>query len=184
MTGQPDIIPLAEAPATLAALSHLLIEAVSDGASVSFMDPLSADVACAFWSASLAAAAQGQRVVLGAYVAEALAGTVTLLLDMPPNQPHRAEIAKLIVRKSHRGRGIAAALMAAAEAQALQHGRSLLILDTAVDRGARGLYEKLGYALTGEIPDYALTPDGRLTGTLIYWKRLGRPARDQSLGLS
>jgi ribosomal protein S18 acetylase RimI-like enzyme len=102
-----------------------------------------------------------------------LAGTVTLLLEWPPNQPHRAEIAKLMTRPSHRGRGVAAALMRAAEAQAVQRARTLLVLDTATEGGAAGLYERLGWSLAGEIPDFALKPHGGLTGTLIYWKRIG-----------
>jgi len=113
---------------------------------------------------------------LGAWSGGVLAGTVTLLLDCPPNQPHRAEIAKLMTRLSHRGRGVAMALMRAAEALAVARGRRLLVLDTATDGGASRLYERLGFTLTGEIPDYALKPHGGLTGTLIYWKRIG--ARD------
>jgi ribosomal protein S18 acetylase RimI-like enzyme len=98
---------------------------------------------------------------------------VTLLLDWPPNQPHRAEVAKLMTRPSHRGRGVAAALMRAAEAAAVQRARTLLVLDTATEGGAAGLYERLGWSLAGEIPDFALKPHGGLTGTLIYWKRIG-----------
>ncbi len=164
------IAPLSLSPGVRAALVDLLVEAVAHGASVSFMHPLSTEDAGAFWDASLAAAS---RIVLGAWHGETLAGTVTLLLDMPPNQPHRGEIAKLIVRPAFRGQGIAAALMRAAEALAIENGRTLLVLDTAVDGGARGLYEKAGFTLTGEIPDYALKPYGGLTGTLIYWKRIG-----------
>jgi ribosomal protein S18 acetylase RimI-like enzyme len=111
--------------------------------------------------------------VFGAWDGETLVGTVTLLLDCPPNQPHRAEIAKLITRLSHRGRGVAAALMKAAEAAAVARQRSLLVLDTASDGGAAGLYEKLGFTLAGVIPDYALKPHGGLTGTQIFWKRVG-----------
>jgi ribosomal protein S18 acetylase RimI-like enzyme len=98
--------------------------------------------------------------------------TVTLLLDLPPNQPHRAEIAKMMTRVSHRGLGIATALLRAAEAAAMARGRSLLVLDTATEGGAAELYERLGYTRAGEIPDFALKPHGGLTGTLIYWKRL------------
>ncbi len=111
--------------------------------------------------------------MLGAWEDETLAGTVTLLLDCPPNQPHRAEIAKLMTRPAHRGRGVAAALMRRAETLAAQHGRWLLVLDTASEGGASGLYEGLGFVFAGEIPDYALTPHGRLSGTRIYWKRVG-----------
>jgi ribosomal protein S18 acetylase RimI-like enzyme len=137
------------------------------------MHPLSPDDARAFWTGSLAAAGRGERVVLGAWDGELLMATVTLLLDFPPNQPHRAEIAKMMTRLSHRGRGVATALLHAAEAQARQHGRTLMVLDTASDGGAAGLYERLGYTLAGEIPDFALKPYGGLTGTLLYWKRLG-----------
>ncbi len=154
-------------------LSDILIETVAGGGSVSFMHPLSRPDAEAFWSGSLAAAARGGRVVLGAWDGAALAGTVTVLLDCPPNQPHRGEIAKLMVRPSHRGRGIAAALMRRAEAEAAARGRTLLVLDTASEDGAAGLYEGLGYQFVGEIPDYALKPHGGLTGTRIYFRRIG-----------
>ena len=111
-------------------------------------------------------------MVLGAWLGEALAGTVTVLLDCPPNQPPRAELAKMMVHPDFRGRGIALALGRAAEQVARQHRRSLIVLDTATDGGAARLYEKLGFQLAGEIPDYAFKPHGGLTGTLIYWKRL------------
>ena len=168
-----DIRPLQDSPGVIQMLSDILIETVAAGGSVSFMHPLAPDVARAFWQESLGAAARGRRVVLGALEGATLVGTVTLLLDCPPNQPHRAEIAKLMTRVSHRGRGIGAALMQAAEALALRRQRSLLVLDTATDGGAAGLYERLGFTLAGEIPDYALKPHGGLTGTLVYWKRIG-----------
>ncbi|MEQ1889824.1 MAG: GNAT family N-acetyltransferase [Alphaproteobacteria bacterium] len=169
---QIKITPLNDAPHFRAALSELLIEAVADGGSVSFLYPLQMDVADTFWEDSLAAAVKGKRVVLGAVDGETLAGTVTLLLDCPPNQPHRAEIAKLIVRISHRGLGIGSALMLEAERLAVERGRTLLVLDTAVEGGAAPMYEALGYILAGVIPDYALKPHGGLTGTAIYWKRI------------
>ena len=172
MMPEPVIAPLTDAPATIAALTTLIVECVAAGASVSFMHPLSLEAAAAFWANSLAAAGRHERIILGAYDGATLVGTVTLHLDTPPNQPHRADIAKLMTRLSHRGRGIAATLMRAAEAAAIDRGRTLLTLDTAVDGGAAGFYEKLGYALAGEIPDYAFKPFGGLTGTLLYWKRL------------
>jgi ribosomal protein S18 acetylase RimI-like enzyme len=155
-----------------AMLADLLVETVAGGGSVSFMHPLAPGTAAAFWSGALAAAERGERIVFGAWDGDAIVATVTLLLDLPPNQPHRAEIAKMMTRVSHRGRGIATALLRAAEAVAIEKGRILLVLDTARDEGAAGLYERLGYTLTGEIPDYALKPHGGLSGTLIYWKRL------------
>ena len=175
----PDIQikALSPSPEILTMLSGMLIETVANGGSVSFMHPLAREAAEAFWRSSLGSAARGERIVLGAFDGENLdgenlIGTVTLLLDLPPNQPHRAEIAKMMTRVSHRNRGVATALLREAERMALARGRWLLVLDTAADEGASGLYEKLGFKLTGEIPDYALKPHGGLTGTLIYWKRL------------
>ena len=153
-------------------LSEILVETVANGGSVSFMHPLSQETAEAFWSNSLSAAGRGERIILGAFDGDMLIGTVTLLLDLPPNQPHRAEIAKMMTRLSHRHRGIATALLREAERIAIAHDRWLLVLDTAEEEGAAELYERMGFKLTGLIPDYALKPQGGLTGTLIYWKRL------------
>jgi ribosomal protein S18 acetylase RimI-like enzyme len=161
----PDSTPIRRA------LSEILVEAVAGGGSVSFMHPLPLAEADAFWAGSLAAAARGERVVLGAFDGD-LVGTVTLLLSFPPNQPHRAEIAKMMTRISHRGRGVAKALMRAAERLAAERAKTLLVLDTATEGGASGLYEGLGFVFAGEIPDYALKPHGGLTGTKFYWKRL------------
>lgn len=169
-----DIKVLGAWPAVREMLAELLIESVAHGGSVSFMHPLDRLTAPAFWDDSLAAAARGERVVLGAWEGDALVGTVTLQLKLPPNQPHRAEISKLMTRVSHRGRGIACALMHAAEAAATERARTLLVLDTAAEDGASGFYEKLGYTLCGMIPDYALKPRGGLTATMVYWKRIGR----------
>jgi hypothetical protein len=170
------IAPLIWSTATGAALTEMLIETVANGGSVSFMHPLAPEQADAFWRDSLAAAERGERIVLGAFDADHLIGTVTLLLELPPNQPHRAEIAKMMTRISHRRQGVARALMRAAEGHAVARGRTLLVLDTAVEDGAPGLYEGLGFNLAGIIPDYALKPHGGLTGTMIYWKRIGAPA--------
>lgn len=170
------IAALSDTPAIRSALSDLLVETVAHGGSVSFMHPLPAEVADRFWRGSLAAAARGERIVLGAFDGDDVVATVTLLLDLPPNQPHRAEIAKMMTRLSHRHRGLATALMRAAEAHAREHGRTLLVLDTATDGGASAFYEGLGFQLTGTIPDYALKPHGGLTGTKIYWKRIAAMA--------
>src|SRR5260370_10067071 len=109
------VAPLQAAPQAHAALSEILIEAVASGGSVSFMHPLAQQTADQFWRESLAAADRGDRIVLGAFDGESLIGTVTLLLSFPPNQPHRAEIAKMMTQISHRGRGVATSLMRAAE---------------------------------------------------------------------
>src|SRR5579863_5639652 len=124
---------LTDSAEIIAALSDILIETVANGGSVSFMHPLAREVAVDFWKESLARAASGRRVVLGAWVGDALIGTVTLDLAMPPNQPHRGEIAKLMTRVSHRGRGVARSLMLEAERIAIERGRTLLVLDTAVE---------------------------------------------------
>ena len=126
-----EIRALDAAPETLAALTDILVETVAAGASVTFMHPLDPQTAAAFWLGSLGAAARGERIVLGALAGEALVGTVSLLLDCPQNQPHRAEIAKMMTRPSHRGRGVATALLRHAEALALERRRTLLTLDTA-----------------------------------------------------
>ena len=131
-----EIAPLNDSPPIRRALSEMLIEVVANGGSVGFMHPLAREAAAAFWERALAAAARGERIVLGAFDGERLVGTVTLLLDCPPNQPHRAEIAKLMTRISHRGRGVAKALMQAAERAAVERRRTLLVLDTAADGGA------------------------------------------------
>lgn len=170
------IKPLADAPQIRDALSELLIETVASGGSVSFMHPLSVDDARAFWRDSLGSAARGERIVLGAFDGDNLIGTVTLLLKLPPNQPHRAEIAKMMTRVAHRHRGVATVLMQAAERLAIAHGRTLLVLDTAEEDGAAALYERLGFQFSGIIPGYALKPHGGLTGTMIYWKRIGPTA--------
>jgi ribosomal protein S18 acetylase RimI-like enzyme len=168
-----EIRPLQASPEVVAQLGAMLVEVVANGGSVGFMHPLEPDAACAFWTAALAAAARGERIVLGAWDGEDLIGTVSLLLDCPPNQPHRAEIAKMMTRLGHRGRGVASALMRTAEALAVARARTLLVLDTASEEGASGLYERLGFVFAGEVPGYALKPHGGLTGTRIYWRRIG-----------
>ena len=168
-----EIGALSASPKIREMLSALLIETVANGGSVSFMYPLDLATATAFWDDALAAAGRGERIVLGAWDGEVLVGTVSLLLNCPPNQPHRAEIAKMMTRVGHRGKGVATALMRVAENLAVERSRTLLVLDTAVEDGAAALYEKLGFVLAGTIPDYALKPHGGLTGTMVYWKRIG-----------
>ena len=136
------ITPLNPSPRVREMLSEILIEVVANGGSVSFMHPLAQAAADAFWDDSLAAAVRDERIILGAWDGDNLVGTVTLLLKLPPNQPHRAEIAKMMTRLSHRGRGIASALMREAESRAVALRRTLLVLDTAEEDGASGLYER------------------------------------------
>ena len=176
MTSAIRVAAVTDNAEVIAALSDIIIEVVANGGSVSFMHPLSREVAANFWKDSLARAGRGERVVLGAWEGDDLIGTVTLDLATPPNQPHRAEIAKLMTRVSRRGRGVARSLMLEAERIAVERGRTLLVLDTADDGGAAGLYEGLGYQRVGIIPGYALKPPGGLTGTIIYFKPIGAPA--------
>ena len=171
--GEIEIKELRGDKRAIAQLAAMMVEAVAHGGSLHFMHPLDMGCASAFWEKSLAASARGERIILGAYEGSQLIGTVTLLLDMPPNQPHRAELGKMMTRLSHRGRGVATALLCAAEKRAVALGRTLLVLDTAVEGGAAGLYEKMGFIRAGTIPDYALLPQGGLTGATWYWKRIG-----------
>lgn len=159
-------------PETVDQLTDVLISTVAAGGSVGFMHPVSMEEARAFWQKALQDAAEGHRVIFGAWEDAKLRGTVTLITGMPPNQPHRAEIAKMMTHPDARQRGIATRLIQAAEAEAAARGKTLLVLDTASDEGAGPFYRKMGYSLSGEIPDFALKPHGGLTGTLLYWKRL------------
>jgi GNAT superfamily N-acetyltransferase len=155
-------------------LAEILVLTVAGGGSVSFMHPLSQAAARAFWEGALAAAARNERVVLGAFDGDVLLGTVTLLLAFPENQPHRCEIAKMMTHPEHRNRGVATALLKEAERLAAEHGKTLIVLDTAQEGGAGEFYETRGYTQAGAIPDFALTPHGGLTPTLLYWKQLKR----------
>ena len=168
----PEIRPLTNTPQTLAQLAEVLIATVAAGGSVGFMHPVSPAQAQAFWQAALSEADAGNRVIFGAWDGQRLLGTVTLLVTMPPNQPHRAEMAKMMTHPQARQHEIATRLIQAAEAEAAARGKTLLVLDTASDEGAGPFYRKMGYSLSGEIPDFALKPHGGLTGTLLYWKRL------------
>lgn len=166
------IEPITSNAVNIDALASLLVDTVAGGASVSFMHPLSMERARAFWTDALTSAGRGERVVLGGFAEGCLAGTVSLFTDMPENQPHRAEIGKLMTHAAFRHKGVATALMRAAEACARAAGRSLIVLDTSQEGGAAVLYEKLGYQRAGIIPDFAHLPHGGLCGTLIFWKRL------------
>ena len=170
------ILDPVNATAALDELAEVLVDCVEGGASVSFMLPFSHADAAAFFGKVIASVVRGETVLVAARLDGRIVGTVQLGLDMPPNQPHRGDIKKLLVHRAARKHGIGAALMARAEEEAKRRGRTLLVLDTATEGGAAGLYERLGFSLTGEIPNYALKPHGGLTGTLIYWKRIGQHA--------
>jgi GNAT superfamily N-acetyltransferase len=153
-------------------LADVLIDCVEDGASVSFMHPLSRDRAAAFWRRVARDVTAGERALLVAEDAHGLCGTVQLVLDQPENQPHRAELSKMLVHRRVRRQGLGAALMRAAEATALECGKTLLVLDTANPEAER-LYERLGWQRVGVIPGFALLPRGGLCGTTFYYRNLG-----------
>ena len=157
--------------ATAEALADVLLDCVEGGASVSFMHPLSRERAVAFWRRVAQGVAAGERALIVAEDARGLCGTVQLVLDQPENQPHRAELSKMLVHRRARRQGLGAALMRAAEAAARDCGKTLLVLDTANDEAER-LYERLGWTRVGVIPDYALLPHGGLCGTTVYYRNL------------
>ncbi len=167
-----DQLTAADIRAQLADLSEVLIDCVHAGASVGFLSPLSRDRADAFWRSVAVAVEQGRRILfVASQHGNRIDGTVQLVLAGAENQPHRADIAKLLVHTRARRQGMADELMQAAEAHARSIGRDLLVLDTATDEAAR-LYERLGWTRSGIVPDYALNPDGSRTPTIFYWKSL------------
>jgi GNAT superfamily N-acetyltransferase len=154
-------------------LSDVLIDCVEGGASVSFMLPMTRAKAAAFWQSTSASVARGERVVLAAEdEAGAIVGTVQVILAQPENQPHRGDVAKMLVHRRVRRRGVGAALLTAAEQSALGAGKTLLVLDTVTGGDAERMYARLGWHRCGEIPNYALWPDGRPCGTTIFFKSL------------
>jgi GNAT superfamily N-acetyltransferase len=155
------------------ALADVLVDCVEGGASVSFMHPLSHDRAVAFWRGVARAVAAGERALLVAEDDRGPCGTVQLLLDLPENQPHRADLAKLLVHRRARHRGLGAALMRAAESTARECGKTLLVLDAVTGGDAARLYERLGWVRAGDIPGYALMPRGGLCSTTYYYRHVG-----------
>jgi GNAT superfamily N-acetyltransferase len=157
--------------AQLQALAAVLVDCVQGGASVSFMQPLHAEKALAFWRQVAEGVARGERALLVAEDAQGIAGTVQLVLAQPDNQPHRADVSKMLVHQRARRQGAGEALMQAAERAARDEGKSLLVLDTA-DATAARLYARLGWQAAGTIPGYALMPQGGLCATTYFYKQL------------
>lgn len=153
-------------------LADLLIDCVAGGASVSFMHPLSLAKAEDFWRRVASEVSTGRRALLVAEDADGVAGSVQLILDQPENQPHRADLSKMLVHRRARRRGLGAALLLAAERLARDCGKSLLVLDTASGAAER-LYAKLGWQRCGVIPGYALWPHGGLCDTTVFYRTLG-----------
>ncbi len=172
-SGRVNVRTVGPEPGLARALADVLIDCVDGGASVSFMLPLDTPRAENFWIEALESAARGERIIL---VAEEdgtgeVVGTVQVILTAPENQPHRGEIAKMLVHRRARRRGVAEALMRAAETAALAAGKSLLVLDTSSGDAER-VYDRLGWQRVGIIPSYALWPSGGFVDTTVFYKHL------------
>lgn len=160
-----------EAASRIEQLADVLLDCVEGGASVSFMLPMARETALDFWRKAADGAARGERTLIVAEDDEGIAGTVQLITDMPENQPHRADVAKLLVHRRARGAGIGRKLMEAVEDAARAQGRRVLVLDTASSTAER-LYERLGWQRVGMVPDYAYMPDGALCATVFFYKHV------------
>lgn len=162
-----------EAAQCIEDLADVLIDCVAGGASVSFMGPLPRDKAMAFWQTVAEGVERGERALLVAEDADGrVAGTVQLVLAQPDNQPHRADVAKMLVHRRARRRGVAHRLMAAADEVARVEGKTVLVLDTVTGGDAERVYARAGWQRVGDVPNYALMPDGSLCGTTFYFKHL------------
>lgn len=153
-------------------LVGLLQDAVHNGASVGFVIPVSDEIARRYWDDVVKELRHGSRLLFVLQEDDQVVGSVQLGLCMRPNGSHRAEVQKLFVHTKARRRGFARALMAAIEQAAREANRSLLYLDTESDQPAEAMYRRLGWHYVGEIPDFAASPDGRLHGTTIFYKKL------------
>lgn len=162
----------ADLRAHLDGLGEVLADCVAGGASVSYMAPFSAAQARGEFERWADDVDVGRRLLLAAFLEGGLVGTVQVILSLPPNQPHRGEIAKMLVHRRARRRGIAARLMERAETEARGLGKTLLVLDAVTDGDAARLYARSGWNRVGVIPDFALLPDGRYCDTTFFYKRL------------
>ena len=162
----------AEARQHLTELAEVLLDCVQGGASVSFMASLTKAEAEAFFEKVVEGVQRGERILLAAFSDSQLVGTVQIILATPPNQPHRADVAKLLVLRSARKQGVGARLMKSVDEASRQAGKTLLVLDTVTGDTAERLYTRLGWNKVGVIPNYALYPDGRWCDTTIFWKQV------------
>lgn len=162
-----------EAAACVPALADVLIDCVEGGASVSFMLPISRDTALNFWRRVAEGVARDERILLVAEdAAGRIVGTVQIVTAQPENQPHRADVAKMLVSRAARRQGIAQRLLGAADEAARAAGKTVLVLDTVTGGDAGRLYERAGWQRVGEVPNYALMPHGGFCGTTFYYKQL------------
>jgi|SRR3990170_2231694 len=162
----------AEVRARLDGLAAVLVDCVDGGASVGYMAPFSHEEARRVYEAYAEEVEHGRRLLLAAFSDGTLVGTVQVVFAPHPNQPHRADVARMLVHRSARRRGIGRRLMEHAEREALAEGKTLLVLDTVTGDDAERLYEQLGWTRVGVIPGYALYPDGRPCDTTVFWKAL------------
>jgi GNAT superfamily N-acetyltransferase len=162
----------AEGREHLEALAEVLADCVEGGASVSFMPPFPKSAAARFFESALEEVEAGARILLAAFDDGRLVGTVQILTATPPNQPHRADVAKLLVSRSARLQGIGTRLMQHVEETARLDGKTLLVLDTATGGSAERMYTRLGWTKVGVIPKYALFPDGTWCDTTVFWKEI------------
>ncbi|HZW06675.1 MAG TPA: GNAT family N-acetyltransferase [Phycisphaerales bacterium] len=153
-------------------LVEVLVDCVEGGASVSFMLPLTQERAAAFWRRVAQGVHAGERALLIAEDAAGVCGTVQLILDQPENQPHRADLAKMLVHRRMRRQGLAAALLREAEQMGRDCGKSLLVLDAVTGGDAARLYERNGWVRVGDVPGFALYPMGGLCGTTFFYRDL------------
>jgi GNAT superfamily N-acetyltransferase len=156
----------------VAALARVLLDCVQGGASVSFMASLTKAEAEFFFEKVVDGVQRGERILLAAFSDSQLVGTVQIILATPPNQPHRADVAKLLVLRSARKQGVGARLMESVDEASRQAGKTLLVLDTVTGDSAERLYTRLGWNKVGVIPNYALYPDGRYCDTTVFWKQV------------
>ncbi len=159
--------------AAIDGLADVLLDCVDGGASVSFMHPLTRERAVSFWRGVAAGVDTGERALIVAKIGDRIVGTVQLVLAQPENQPHRADLAKMLVHHAARRRGVGEALLQEAERVALDCGKTLLVLDTASPDAER-LYTRAGWVACGAVPDYALLPQGGYCQTTFFYRRLGR----------
>ena len=157
-------------------LADVLVDCVEGGASVSFMHPFTYDRSVTFWRRVAQGVIAGERALMVAEDEHGVCGTVQLVLDLPENQPHRADVTKMLVHRRARRRGLGAALMRAVEATARECGRTLLVLDAVTDGDAARLYARLGWVRVGDIPGYALMPRGELCSTTVFYRDLTVPS--------
>jgi GNAT superfamily N-acetyltransferase len=167
-------LSVTEARTHLDDLAAVLADCVAGGASVGYLAPFSHEQARSAFEAFAVEVEHGRRLLLAAFADGQLVGTVQVVLATPPNQPHRGEIARMLVHRSARRRGIGRLLLERAEAEARAEGKSLLVLDAVTGGDAERLYEGLGWTRVGVIPGYALYPDGRPCDTTVFWKALQR----------